>query len=327
MNPDPPGHTQGVSTTQAHLFFGGHAYGPNAASALLVIGETIACIGSDQAAQAQAPTDCRRTPLNGGLLTPTFRDAFAADLPDPQAALTAGVDPDPEVSSHQPWHPTDPIEALIRPAKLSARSNEDLEQLWAALTKAGHQLGRARLRAAGHQLYLQTPAGDHPTFVADVHRWGITVAVQPNLHPQPLGQLSRAGVPIAFGAASPEGRYAPWQAIAAAVNHPDPDAQLSPRAAYLAHTRGCWRLTGRDGGVLRPGAQASLAQWSPVPLRTGSTDPRLAAWSTDPTALPPALPDLTQPAPACVATFVRGEQLFPHDSAATIVQQDPASAP
>ena len=83
------------------------------------------------------------------------------------------------------------------------------------------------------------------------------------------------------------------------------------RAGFNAHTRGGWRAARRDeGGVIAPGAPASIAVWDVHgDLLVQTPDARVAAWSTDPRAGVPHLPDLHPdlPLPTCVMTLVGGE--------------------
>jgi len=62
-----------------------------------------------------------------------------------------------------------------------------------------------------------------------------------------------------------------------------------------------------DAGVLAPGAAATYAIWeSDADLVVQTPDERVAAWSTDPRAGVPVLPDLSQGTPTCVRTVVGG---------------------
>lgn len=162
-------------------------------------------------------------------------------------------------------------------------------------------------------------------------RLGITASVQPvfdelwggpdSLYAQRLGperarpmnpfaSLNRAGVALAFGSDSPVTSFRPWAAVRAAAHHHDPDERLTVRAAFNAHTRGGWRAARRDeGGVIALGAPASLAVWDVAgDLVVQTPDARVAAWSTDPRAGVPHLPDLNPDTdlPVCVMTLVHG---------------------
>jgi len=124
----------------------------------------------------------------------------------------------------------------------------------------------------------------------------------------PLRRLAEAGVPLALGSDAPVTPMDPWAGVRAAVRHPDPAQGLSGRAAFAAATRGGWRAAGRDGeGVLAVGAPATFAVWEHEgELAVQLPDARVSAWSTDPRAATPGLPDLDAPAPVCRRTVVRG---------------------
>lgn len=126
----------------------------------------------------------------------------------------------------------------------------------------------------------------------------------------PYASLNRAGVSLAFGSDTPVSPFGPWAAVRAAAHHHNPDERLTVRAAFNAHTRGGWRAARRDeGGVIALGAPASLAVWDVAgALVVQTPDARVAAWSTDPRAGVPHLPDLHPDTglPTCVMTLVQG---------------------
>jgi predicted amidohydrolase YtcJ len=168
--------------------------------------------------------------------------------------------------------------------------------------------------------------------MAVLGRLGITASVQPlfdalwggedSLYAQRLGperaqpmnpyaSLNRAGVALAFGSDSPVTSFGPWAAVRAAAHHHNEQEQLTVRAAFNAHTRGGWRAARRDeGGVIALGAPASVAVWDVAgELLVQTPDSRVAAWSTDPRAGVPQLPDLRPDTelPGCVMTVVQGQ--------------------
>jgi predicted amidohydrolase YtcJ len=134
----------------------------------------------------------------------------------------------------------------------------------------------------------------------------------------PFAQLARAGVTLAFGSDSPVTPLDPWAAVRAAAMHHVAEHRISVRAAFAAHTRGGWRAARvDDAGVLAPGAVASYAVWQvPGELVVQAPDARVAAWSTDPRAGVPGLPDLSDAAarPSCLRTVVHGRTVYERDS-------------
>jgi predicted amidohydrolase YtcJ len=198
---------------------------------------------------------------------------------------------------------------------------------------AAEILGVPALVRARHRLeHLEMVA---PEDMAVLGRLGVTASVQPifdalwggpdSLYAQRLGMqraqpmnpyasLNRAGVALAFGSDSPVTSFGPWAAVRAAAHHHNDTERITVRAAFSAHTRGGWRAARRDeGGVIALGAPASIAVWDvPGDLRVQTPDARVAAWSTDPRAGVPHLPDL-QPGtdlPRCVLTVVRGQLAY-----------------
>jgi predicted amidohydrolase YtcJ len=136
-----------------------------------------------------------------------------------------------------------------------------------------------------------------------------------------FASMTRAGVGLAFGSDSPVTPLGPWAAVRAAAWHRTESERITARGAFNAHTRGGWRAAGRDeGGVIALGAPASLAVWDvPGDLVVQTPDTRVAAWSTDPRAGVPHLPDLHPDVdlPTCVMTLVAGEVAFEHEGVLT----------
>ena len=186
--------------------------------------------------------------------------------------------------------------------------------------------------AAGHRIEHAAMAGDP----ARLARSGLTASMQPafdatwggadGMYAVRVGaeraaamhrfaDLAAAGVPLALGSDAPVTPLDPWGAIRAAVYPRDPSAGISPRAAFLAHTRGGWRAARADGdgsGTLAPGTPATLAVWRTGGLAVDAADERVARWSTDPRAAVPGLPDLRPGTelPQCLRTLLRGEVIF-----------------
>ena len=129
----------------------------------------------------------------------------------------------------------------------------------------------------------------------------------------PFSRLAAAGVVLAFGSDTPVTAIDPWATVKAAVHHKTEGFGISPRAAFVAHTRGGWRAVGRDdAGMLVPGAPADYAVWRTGELVVQAPDDRVARWSTDPRSGTPGLPDLTPGAdlPVCLRTVVLGQTVY-----------------
>jgi predicted amidohydrolase YtcJ len=206
-------------------------------------------------------------------------------------------------------------------------------ELVAGFRMAAEVVGVPALVRGRHRLEHLEMAG--PEDMQALGRLGVTASVQPvfdalwggpgSLYAQRLGadralpmnpyaSLNRAGVALAFGSDTPVTSFGPWAAVRAAAHHHNEQERLTVRAAFNAHTRGGWRAARRDeGGVLAPGAPAALAVWDvPGDLVVQTPDARVAAWSTDPRAGVPHLPDL-QPdldLPRCVMTVVAGQVAY-----------------
>jgi len=181
-----------------------------------------------------------------------------------------------------------------------------------------------------------------PEQMAVLGTLGVTASMQPmfdaywggdtSLYAQRLGtdrarpmnafaSMNRAGVALAFGSDTPVTPFGPWAAVRAAAWHRTETERITVRAAFNAHTRGGWRAARRDeGGVIAVGAPASLAVWDvPGDLVVQTPDARVAAWSTDPRAGVPQLPDLHPDVdlPTCVLTLVRGQVAHEREGALT----------
>ena len=117
---------------------------------------------------------------------------------------------------------------------------------------------------------------------------GLGITLDPLAHRQPLAQLLAGGAQVSFALTAEN----PWQTLRAAVY--DSADGVSARAAFNAVTRFGYRALGSfDGGVLAPGAAATACVWSVESLLVQAADSRVAAWSTDPRSGTPGLPDLS----------------------------------
>ncbi len=198
----------------------------------------------------------------------------------------------------------------------------------AGFQQAAERVGAQRVVQGRHRLeHLEMVTAEQARSLGDL---GVTASVQPvfdawwggpdGLYATRLGErhrgmnpfssLARAGLALAFGSDSPITPFRPWEAVRAAAWHHDEAERLTVRAAFNAHTRGGWRAARRDeGGVIALGAPAYLAFWDvPGDLTIQTPDPRVAAWSTDPRAGVPQLPEIHPDIalPTCVLTLVAG---------------------
>ena len=199
--------------------------------------------------------------------------------------------------------------------------------------QAAEVVGAPALVRARHRLeHLEMISAQDMVTLGEL---GVTASMQPmfdglwggedSLYAQRLGterarpmnafaSLNRAGVALAFGSDTPVTRFDPWAGVRAAAWHHTEKERITVRAAFNAHTRGGWRAARRDeGGVIALGAPASIAVWDvPGDLVVQTPDARVAAWSTDPRAGVPQLPDLHPDLdlPTCVMTLVDGEIAF-----------------
>jgi len=208
----------------------------------------------------------------------------------------------------------------------------------AGFAEAADQVGHDVVRAAGHRLeHVEMVDASARAVLAQL---GVVASVQPVFDERwggddqmyaerlgierartlnPFAALQADGVPLAFGSDAPVTPLAPWGAVRAAVHHHQADHRLTPRAAFLAHTRGGWRAAGRRGGTIAVGEPAHLAVWEVDELVVERPDDRVAAWSTDPRAGVPGLPPLDPDAeaPRCLRTVVAGRTVYSAGSGRT----------
>jgi predicted amidohydrolase YtcJ len=203
----------------------------------------------------------------------------------------------------------------------------------AGFQAAAKAIGAAAVVQGRHRLeHLEMATADELAVLGGL---GVTASVQPmfdaywggaeSLYAQRLGvdralpmnafaSMARAGIPLAFGSDTPVTPFDPWAGVRAATRHHTDTERITARAAFNAYTRGGWRAARRDeGGVIALGAPASIAVWDvPGDLVVQTPDSRIAAWSTDPRAGVPHLPDLSPDVdlPTCVLTLVAGETAF-----------------
>ncbi|WP_328999874.1 amidohydrolase [Kribbella sp. NBC_00709] len=195
---------------------------------------------------------------------------------------------------------------------------------------AAEKVGIQALVAARHRLE-HVEMVDEGT-IATLARCGVVASVQPMFDGlwggpdgmyaervgdrwqgmNPFGSLARAGVVLAFGSDAPVTELGGWEAVRAAAFHHEKSERITVRAAFQAHTRGGWRAVGiDDAGVLAPSTAATYAIWqTDADLVVQTPDERVAAWSTDPRAGVPVLPDLSEGTPTCLRTAVGGRVIY-----------------
>jgi len=199
--------------------------------------------------------------------------------------------------------------------------------------RAEKQVGQRALAARHHRLeHLEMVTAEQARALAG---WGVVASVQPlfdeawggtsgmyaerlgsrALALNPFAQLAAEGVVLAFGSDAPVTAVDPWAAVRAAVHHHTPEARLSARAAFTAHTRAGHRAAGINDGVtgsLVPGAPAHYAIWDAADLIVATADSRVQRWSTDPRSGVPPLPRLEPgtPLPRCLRTVRAGTVIY-----------------
>ncbi|MEV4262272.1 amidohydrolase family protein [Kribbella sp. NPDC049584] len=208
--------------------------------------------------------------------------------------------------------------------------DQALDNIARGFALAAEKVGIQALVAARHRLE-HVEMVDEAT-IATVARCGVVASVQPMFDGlwggpdgmyaervgdrwqgmNPFGSLARAGVVLAFGSDAPVTELGGWEAVRAAAFHHEKSERITVRAAFQAHTRGGWRAAGiDDAGVLAPGTAATYAIWqTDADLVVQTPDERVAAWSTDPRAGVPVLPDLSEGTPTCLRTAVGGRVIY-----------------
>lgn len=198
--------------------------------------------------------------------------------------------------------------------------------------RAAESVGIAKVQAGRHRL-------EHVEMVDDAARaqmlaFALTASMQPGfdaawggpgrLYEQRLGgsraasmngvgQFLAAGVPVVVGSDAPVTSVSPWASVKACLELSDPQARISARAAFMAHTRSGFRALGAPNpyaGQLVTGADATFAIWDAAELSVQTPDLRVSSWSTDARAGTPMLPVLEDELPNCLRTVRAGHVLF-----------------
>ena len=166
------------------------------------------------------------------------------------------------------------------PAGFHVIGDAATDALCEGMGRAERQCGIEALRTVGHRI-------EHIEMLDEQQQrlfthWNLTASVQPmfdalwggdaGMYAERLGRqraatlnpfasMMTAGIRLAFGSDSPVTHLGPWQAVAAAIGHHQPNERLTAHAAFLAHTRHGWAAAGESGGVLAVGQPAHLAVW------------------------------------------------------------------
>ncbi|MQA09930.1 MAG: amidohydrolase family protein [Pseudonocardiaceae bacterium] len=204
--------------------------------------------------------------------------------------------------------------------------------------RAARRVGAATLASRGHRLEHLEMVGDEQA--KKLASWGVIASMQPlfddawggterqyslrlglprGARLNPFAAVAAAGMPLALGSDVPVTPVDPWGSVRAAVHHRTEGFGISPRAAFLAHTRGGYRAAGvRDelAGTLQPGAPANFAVWEAGDLVVSAPDTRTQRWSTDPRSLVPGLPSVEPGTdlPRCAYTARRGRTVYARES-------------
>lgn len=287
------------------------------ATAIMFTGDTVAWVGSDEAACA---FDGTHHDLAGAFVTPGLvaaavdlrpeagrpaptgdellaRGVTAAHLIGTGAQLERFADAAPEALVTTAYQlggagevfgalPASALDADALPDGAQfvlIDSAADLTAVLGLLDDAGV---RAHLQRNGWRLLINVAV---PSEAIDaLAQSGLGITLDPLAHRQPLAPLLAAGAQVSFALTAEN----PWQTLRAAVY--DSADGVSARAAFNAVTRFGYRALGSfDGGVLAPGAAATACVWSVESLLVQAADSRVAAWSTDPRSGTPGLPDLS----------------------------------
>lgn len=155
------------------------------------------------------------------------------------------------------------------------------EAVMKAYSRAGSRYGRHLIAAQRHR--IEHAESMSASAIDECGRLGIIASMQPvfdarwggesgmyadRLGPDrarrlnPIGDLHRQGVSVAFGSDAPVTPLDPWGAVHAAVHHHSIEQRITYAVAISAHTRAGWHAAGvNDSGELSIGARAHLAIW------------------------------------------------------------------
>lgn len=191
-----------------------------------------------------------------------------------------------------------------------------------AIRRAGHRLEHVEIadsKAIAQFIEFGIGLSIQPAF--DAH-WGgpggmyeSRLGAQRTATTTPVRDFLAAGVAMGFGSDAPVTPIDPWGAVSAALFHHNADQRISARAAFLAHTRGAWRIAGqntRGQGEIRIGSPADLALWRCTELGVQAENSGRSSWTTDGRSGSPLLPILGPDAGPidCLATFRAGTEIY-----------------
>jgi predicted amidohydrolase YtcJ len=217
-----------------------------------------------------------------------------------------------------------------------------IDTVIAGFRAAAAQVGTATVIAARHRLeHLEMVDAPGIRALAEL---GVTASVQPAFHSlwggpdgmyvarlgreragamNPFATMTAAGMWLALGSDTPVTPFAPWEAIRECIHRHDDAQQISPEAAFLAHTRGGWRAAGIDDrGYLAVDQPASFALWSVAepaaePATHQATEPATEPATDAGSDVGACLPDLSPGAtlPVNLRTVIRGRTVFDREGA------------
>lgn len=191
-----------------------------------------------------------------------------------------------------------------------------------AIRRAGHRLEHVEIadaQAINQFIEFGIGLSIQPAF--DAH-WGgpggmyeSRLGTERTATTTPLRDFLAAGIAMGFGSDAPVTPIDPWAAITAALFHNNTDQRISARAAFLAHTRGAWRIAGqntRGQGEIRIGSPADLAIWRCTELGVQAENSGRSSWTTDGRSGSPLLPILGPDAgpTQCLATYRGGTEIY-----------------
>lgn len=259
-------HNYGEATV---MYRNGSVYSPADpfATAVLVQGDRVVWVGEEAGADSLTDDKVTTVDLDGLVLVPGFvgRAGSTPGENDRSAMIAAG-------------YTACIVDDTQRPMELHSFSDEPDRQLPAEVVV------RRESESAGSpgesEMLIEASLSDTDwiDLVRDELRNGSAVGLLPGVRTR--------------GTESPVNPWA-WAALGL---RSDVDAVgLPTRATFTAQTRGVKRLFragGPFGGQIVPDSSADFTGWRAEALMVQTADTRIAAWSTDPRARTPLLPEL-----------------------------------